>query len=260
MQASPFHVTKKTLIINNCYEIKAGYLLRDIDGQIVGPSLGKLLRIDAVPKHFNNAGGLRNIVRDEKTYVFEHASIIIDDLYDNPIFIQVRCKNDTAMAAASSAPSAAASSAPSAAASSAPSAAASSTLSAAAVGGAGGASVPNLLPNYEKLVENLEATRMSDGTFFKVKVFLFSSDPYISVKVVGPAIPNNKTNLPIYKIKLKDLTIEKLDEFPTTTPARLAAIEEVVAPFRSGRRSARRASRRTSRRANKKRGTRRRRN
>jgi hypothetical protein len=141
-------------------------------------------------------------------------------------------------------------------ASSAPSAAASSTLSAAAVGGAGGASVPKLLPNYEKLVENLAATKMSDGTFFKVQVFFSAADPYISVKVVGPAIAN-KTNLPIYKIKLKDFTIEKLNEiFPDTTPARLAAIEEVVAPFRSGRRSARR----TSRRANKKRGTRRRRN
>lgn len=104
---------------------------------------------------------------------------------------------------------------------------------------------------------------MEDGTKF-VAERRNGSSPYIQVKVLGPEIVVNKSNIPIYKINVPDFKITKLDgAFPDTTPTRLDFLQTIVSKFHprannSGRRSSRKQ--RKSRRSNRKRATRRRKN
>ena len=139
---------------------------------------------------------------------------------------------------------------------------------AAGAGGGGGASsvssststdAPKPTPYAAKLIENINVSKMEDGTTF-VAEMRSGFSPYIQVTVLGPETDAKKSTVPIYKINVSDFTMTKLAYvYPDTTPARLAFLESVVSPFRpaakdASRRSARK--RRSSRRTNRRKGTR----
>jgi hypothetical protein len=73
---------------------------------------------------------------------------------------------------------------------------------------------------------------LEDGTRFVVEerpVTQYIPSPYIQVRVVGPEPTANRTSLPLYRIDLPGLAMRKLAiEFPDTTPARLAALRDIV--------------------------------
>ena len=188
--------------------------------------LGKFIRTDVDLVQANNAGGLVNVRTEQKTCVFELGTRIFRGFRSDggPFFTQVKCRTPG---------------------------------SGGAMGGAGAAPEPS--PYAAKLIDNLNASNMEDGTKF-VAEMRSGVSPYIQVKIMGPDIAANSVTVPFYKINVSDFTITKLHEvFPDSTPARLAFLEAIVAEFRPrannrGRRSSRKQ--RTSRRANRRKGTR----
>jgi len=237
MSAAPSRVTVDGLVPGNCYNAvnrgKEEYL-------------GKFIRTDVDLVQANNAGGYVNVRTEQKTCVFELGTRIFRGFRSDGgiFFTQVECRT--------------------------PAAAPASSGSGGAMGGAGGggassasSSTSNAAPVTKsftvKLIENLNASTMEDGTTF-VAAMRSGSPPYIQVKVVGPEIVANRGNVPFYKINVSDFTMTKLHEvYPDTTPARLAFLNTVVSEFRSRannalRRSARKQ--RKSRRANRRKGTR----
>jgi len=238
MSAAPTRVDRNGLVIGNCYS------------EDNGKYLGRLTRIDVAQVPYNNGGGLREGMNEQKTCVFELKTVRISGFgFDGgPYFKLVECRGGEP--------------------------AVPSPVPLAAVGGAGGggASSVSSSTSYtasvavslsEKLITNLRTARMDDGTSF-VAEKRTGTQPYIQVKVLGPEIIANISNVPIYKINVSDLTITKLSNiYPDTTAARLAFLNTIVAEFRprannSGRRSSRKH--RKSRRSTRKRNTGRRKN
>jgi len=99
-------------------------------------------------------------------------------------------------------------------------------------GAGGGGRAASIFDRFAALITTLRETRLEDGTRFVVEerpVTQYIPSPYIQVRVVGPEPTANRTSLPLYRIDLPGLAMRKLAiEFPDTTPARLAALRDIV--------------------------------
>ena len=224
MSAAPSRITRDELVVGNCYN------------NANGKYLGKLNRIDVAQVNDPDMGsrwrGGSSLV-EQKTYVFELDRLVLSGVQmdGGPFFTQVGCPGGGALGGAGG-------------------------------GGASSASspsTPGLTRASEKLKQNLQTTVLPDGTRFIVgREFLDGEEPYfiVYVRPLGASPLDDR----LYKIVLRDLSIQKFFGLSDTTPERFDALQAIVAKFRprannnNGRRSSRKQ--RKSRGTNRKRSSR----